>query len=79
MMRGGHGLTKLLLDLNWGVLNHASRAPQLRSCNSYLQTVYLPQIYKCNSDLSKYHPIPGSDGPDLYIQLRYINVGETHL
>ena len=36
MMRGGHGPTKQLQDLNWSAFNHASHALQLRSCNYYL-------------------------------------------
>ena len=35
MMRGGGG-TNQLHDINWGALNHASRAPQLMSCNYYV-------------------------------------------
>ena len=31
MMKGGHGPTKLLQDLNWGAFDSASHAPQLRS------------------------------------------------
>ena len=33
MMRGGHEPIRQLQDLNWGAFNHASHAPQLRSCN----------------------------------------------
>ena len=33
MMKGGHGQTNQLHDINWGALDHASRAPQLMSCN----------------------------------------------
>ena len=33
MMRGGHGPIRQLQDLNWGAFDHASHAPQLRSCN----------------------------------------------
>ncbi len=29
MMKGGHGQTNQLHNINWGALNHASRAPQL--------------------------------------------------
>ena len=44
MMKGGHGQTNQLHDIdwgaqgayNWGALNHASRAPQLMSCNYYV-------------------------------------------
>ena len=32
-MRGGHGPIRQLQDLNWGAFDHASHAPQLRSCN----------------------------------------------
>ena len=37
-MNGGHLPTKInqiitMHDINWGVLNHASQAPQLMSCN----------------------------------------------
>ena len=33
MMRVGHGPIRQLQDLNWGAFDHASHAPQLRSCN----------------------------------------------
>ena len=36
MMKGGHGQQKLVARLNWGAFDHASHAPQLRSCNYYL-------------------------------------------
>ena len=32
MMKGGRGQTNQLNDINWGVLDHASYAPQLMSC-----------------------------------------------
>ena len=32
MMRGDHGPVGQLQDLNWGAFDHASHAPQLRSC-----------------------------------------------
>ena len=35
MMRGGHGPTRQLQDLNWGAFNQASHAPQLGSCSLY--------------------------------------------
>ena len=35
-MKGGHGPTKELQDLNWGAFDHASHAPQLRSCDYYV-------------------------------------------
>ena len=33
MMKGGHGQTNQLHDIDWGALDHASHAPQLISCN----------------------------------------------
>ena len=33
MMKGGHRQTNQLCDINWGALDHVSRAPQLMSCN----------------------------------------------
>ena len=33
MMKGGHGQTNQLHNINWGALNHASGAPQIMSCN----------------------------------------------
>ena len=36
MMRGGHGQTKQLHDINWGTFSHASHAPQLMLCNYYV-------------------------------------------
>ena len=35
MMKGDHGQTNQLHDINWDVLDCASRAPQLMSCNYY--------------------------------------------
>ena len=39
--RGGH--TNQLLDINWGTLDHASDscAPQIMSCNYYIQCMYV--------------------------------------
>ena len=39
MMRGGHGPIRQLQDLNWGAFDHASHAPQLRSCNYNVQLI----------------------------------------
>ena len=36
MMKGGHGQTNQLHNINWGALNHGSRASQLMSCNYYV-------------------------------------------
>ena len=37
MMKGGHGQTKQLHDINWGTFSHASHAPQLiMLCNYYV-------------------------------------------
>ena len=33
MMKGDHGQINQLHDINWGEFDHASRAPQLMSCN----------------------------------------------
>ena len=33
MMEGGHGQTNQLHDINWGVRDHASHAPQSMSRN----------------------------------------------
>ena len=33
MIKGGHGQTNQLHDINWGALDHASGAPQIMSCN----------------------------------------------
>ena len=35
-MKGGQLPTNQLHDINWGALDHASRAPQLMSCNYYV-------------------------------------------
>ena len=35
-MKGGHGPTKQLQNLNWDAFDHASHAPQLKSCNYYM-------------------------------------------
>ena len=37
-MKGSHGPTNQLQDLNWGAFDHASHAPQLRSCDYYLSS-----------------------------------------
>ena len=42
-MRGGHGPIRQLQDLNWGAFDHASHAPQLRSCNY--------NVYACAHDI----------------------------
>ena len=39
MMKGGHGQTNQLHDINWGALDHASHAPQLMSCSHYVYTL----------------------------------------
>ena len=31
---------KNVAGLNWGVFDHVSHTPQLRSCNCYMQLVY---------------------------------------
>ena len=36
MMKGGHGQTNQLHDINWGALDHASCAPQLMPCDYYV-------------------------------------------
>ena len=36
MMKGGHGQTNQLHDVNWGALDHASRAPQLMPHNYHV-------------------------------------------
>ena len=51
MIKGGHGQTNQLHDINWGALDHASRASQLMSCNYYVHThmsikyIYYVYIY----------------------------------
>ena len=35
-MNGGQLPTNQLHDINWGALDHASRAPQLMSCNYHV-------------------------------------------
>ena len=44
MMRGGHGPIRQLQDLNWGAFDHASHAPQLRSCNYNMYNVMYNNI-----------------------------------
>ena len=34
MMKGDHGQTNQLHDINWGALDHIHLAPQLMSCNT---------------------------------------------
>ena len=40
MMKGGHGPTKLLQDVNWGTFDHASHAPQLSLATITYVTYY---------------------------------------
>ena len=40
-MKGGYGPTKQLQDLNWGAFDHASHAPQLRSCSYFMHTLHV--------------------------------------
>ena len=44
MMKGDHGPTK---DLNWGAFDHASHAPQLRSCNYYVCVCVCVCVHVC--------------------------------
>ena len=39
VMDGGQLPTNQLHDINWGALDHASHAPQLMSCNYYIQNL----------------------------------------
>ena len=41
----GHGQTNQLYDINWGALDHASRAPQLMLCN-YMHAEFKSTIYR---------------------------------
>ena len=53
MMKGGHGQTNQLQDINWGALNHASCASQLMSCKSYVHVcVYYEHSLTNDSFLS---------------------------
>ena len=36
MLKGDHGQTNQLHNINWGALDDASHAPQLMSCNYYV-------------------------------------------
>ena len=45
MMKGGHGQTNQLHDINWGALDHASCVPQFISCNCYV-CVCVCMVYK---------------------------------
>ena len=45
-MNGGQLPTNQLHDINWGALDHASRAPQLMSCNYY---VYVSLFVECDA------------------------------
>ena len=44
---------KIVARLNWGAFDHASHAPQLRSCNYYLQNAndYYMHVSLCNTEL----------------------------
>ena len=46
-MNGGQLPTNQLHDINWGVLDHASRALQLMSCNYYLCVCVCVGVYVC--------------------------------
>ena len=43
MMKGDHGPTKMLHALTWDAFDHASHAPQVRTCNYYVCV----SIYMC--------------------------------
>ena len=51
MMKGGHGQTNQLRDINWGALDHVSCAPQLKSCN-YCVCVCVSEHLSCDHDES---------------------------
>ena len=46
-MNGGQLPTNQLHDINWGALDHASRAPQLMSCNYYVCVRVCVYMYVC--------------------------------
>ena len=63
MMRGGHGPIRQLQDLNWGAFDHASHAPQLRSCNYNIQCiVYNNMAITCEGMLKAFHLLIGGRG-----------------
>ena len=41
MMKGSHGQTNQLHDIDWGALNHASRASQLTTICVCVSTLHL--------------------------------------
>ena len=47
MMKGDHGLTKLLYALTWGTFDHVSRAPRVKACNYYQEYIIKSIIYSC--------------------------------
>ena len=53
MMKGGHGQINQLRDINWGVLDHASRAPQLISCNYYILWLHVLRTVKDRVHLNR--------------------------
>ena len=65
MMRGGHGPIRQLQDLNWGTFNHASHAPQLRSC---ISIIILDALGK-DIDIKLYVPAYIVQCMQVYIQL----------
>ena len=45
MMNGGQLPTNQLHNINWGALDHASRAPKLMSCNYYVSVCVCVCVY----------------------------------
>ena len=52
-MNGGQLPTNQLHDINWGALDHASRAPQLMSCNYTVCVCVCSVKLNCNCSLRK--------------------------
>ena len=44
MMKGVMGQQNSYMTINWGAFDHASHAPQLRSCN-YYNIIYSTNMY----------------------------------
>ena len=80
MNRGQLPTNKFIYDINWGALDHASRVPQLTSCNYYVSVhmvsppVYLPSFSQPFFDKLNYLNIMDSIPPPLRINYCLINL-----
>ena len=70
MNRGQLPTNKFIIyDINWGALDHASRVPQLTSCNYYVFVhIVSPPLYL---------PIQASFSQPFFNKLNYLNIMDS--